>query len=263
LSVLRFLTSRQWVVRIIGGLVLATAFVLLGLWQLDRNEQRQERNAAIQAGLNRPPAPMGDVLSVGEPVAAGEQWRTVHASGRYDGGGQLALRLRPQGGQAGIHVLTPLVTGSGAVVLVDRGFLAASGADVPELPAPPSGEVEVVGRVRSGEDGGERTGDPSTGMIRYVDLDVLAPVMTGPLYGGWLELAEQDPPPDDSLALVPPPELESGPHLSYAIQWFAFAVIGIGGFILLIRAEAKARRQDAAPPADDGPVGATAAGRRG
>jgi hypothetical protein len=40
-------------------------------------------------------------------------------------------------------------------------------------------------------------------------------------------------------------------------------VIGIGGFILLIRAEARARRQDAAPPADDGPVGATAAGRRG
>lgn len=259
MSVLRFLTSRQWVVRIVGGLVLATAFVLLGLWQLDRNEQRQERNAAIQAGLDQPPAPIGDVLSVGEPVAAGEEWRTVQVVGRYDGDGQLALRLRPQGGQAGIHVLTPLMTGSGAIVLVDRGFLATSGADVPELPAPPSGEVEVVGRVRSGEDGGERTGDPSTGMIRYVDLDVLAPAMTGPLYGGWLELADQDPPADGSLALVPPPELESGPHLSYAIQWFAFAVIGIGGFILLIRAEAKVRRQDAESPDDDHSVGATPA----
>lgn len=259
MSVLRFLTSRQWVVRIVGGLVLATAFVLLGLWQLDRNEQRQERNAAIQAGLDRPPAPIEDVLYVGEQVAAGEEWRTVQITGRYDGDGQLALRLRPQGGQAGIHVLTPLVTGSGAIVLVDRGFLATSGADVPELPAPPSGEVEVVGRVRSGEDGGERTGDPSTGMIRYVDLDVLAPAMTGPLYGGWLELVDQDPPADGSLALVPPPELESGPHLSYAIQWFAFAVIGIGGFILLIRAEAKVRRQDAESPGNDHSVGATPA----
>jgi cytochrome oxidase assembly protein ShyY1 len=262
LSVLRFLTSRQWVVRIVGGLVLATAFVLLGLWQLDRNEQRQERNAAIQAGLDRPPAPIEDVLSVGEPVVAGDEWRTVQVSGRYDGAGQLALRLRPQGGQAGIHVLTPFVTGSGAVVLVDRGFLATSGADVPELPAPPSGEVEVVGRVRSGEEGGGRTGDPSTGMIRYVDLDVLAPAMTGPLYGGWLELVDQDPPADGSLALVPPPELESGPHLSYAIQWFAFAVIGVGGFVLLVRAEARVRNEDAESSGDDHPVGATPANPR-
>lgn len=256
---LRFLTSRQWVVRIVGGLVLATAFVLLGLWQLDRNEQRQERNAAIEAGLDRPPAHIEDVLTAGEPAAAGREWRTVQVSGRYDGDGQLALRLRPLGGRPGIHVLTPLVTGSGAVVLVDRGFLAASGADVPELPAPPSGEVEVVGRLRSTEDGGERTGDPSTGMIRYVDLEVLAPAMTGPLYGGWLELVDQDPPVDGTLALIPPPELESGPHLSYAFQWFAFAVIGVGGFVLLVRAEAQARREAAESPGDGHPVGATRA----
>jgi cytochrome oxidase assembly protein ShyY1 len=259
LSVLRFLASRQWVVRIIAGLILATAFVLLGLWQLDRNEQRQARNAAVEAGLNRPPAPLDDVLAVGAPVADGDQWRTVQVTGRYDGDNQLVLRLRPQGGQAGVHVLTPLVTSSGAVVLVDRGFVATAGADVPDLPAPPSGEVEVIGRVRSSENGGERTGDPSTGMIRFVDLDELAPAVDGPLYGGWLELVEQGPPPDDSLALVPPPELESGPHLSYAIQWFAFAVIGVGGFILLVRAEARVRRQDAESSGDDHPVGATPA----
>lgn len=262
MSVLRFLVSRQWVVRIVGGLVLATAFVLLGLWQLDRNEQRQARNAAIQAGLEQPAETIEDMLAPGEPVATDQEWRTVLVSGRYDESGQLALRLRPQGGQAGIHVLTPLVTDSGTTVLVDRGFLAASGADVPELPAPPQGEVDVVGRVRSSEDGGERTGDPSTGMIRYVDLDVLAAAMSRPLYGGWLELVDQDPPPEQTLALVPPPELESGPHLSYAIQWFAFAVIGVGGFVLLVRAEARARRQDASPAGNGHRTGATPAAPR-
>jgi cytochrome oxidase assembly protein ShyY1 len=257
LSVLRFLTSRQWVVRIIAGLILATAFVFLGLWQLDRNEQRQARNAAVQAALDRPPVPIEDVLSVGQPVADGDEWRTVQVSGQYESDGQLALRLRPQGGQAGIHVVTPLVTDTGAVVLVDRGFVATSGADVPGLPAPPAGEVEVIGRVRSSEDGGSRTGDPASGMIRYVDLDVLGAAMEGPLYGGWLELVEQVPPADGSLALVLPPELESGPHLSYAIQWFAFAVIGIGGFILLIRAEARVRREGAGPAAADRSAGVT------
>ncbi|HEX6233270.1 MAG TPA: SURF1 family protein [Jiangellaceae bacterium] len=257
---LDFLASRQWVVRIIAGLVLATAFVLLGLWQLDRNEQRQARNAAVEAGLNRPPAPIDDVLAAGRPVDAGDQWRTIQATGRYDGDNQLVLRLRPQGGQAGVHVLTPLVTSSGVAVLVDRGFVATSGVDVPDVPAPPPGDVEVIARVRASEDGGSRTGDPSTGMIRYVDLEVLAPAVDRPLYGGWLELVEQDPPADDSLALVPPPEIEAGPHLSYAIQWFAFTVIGIGGFVLLIRAEARVRREEASSPTNDGPVGATTAG---
>lgn len=262
-GVLRFLASRQWIVRIVAGLVLATAFVLLGLWQLERNEQRQAYNAAVQQGMDQPPAPIDEVLAVGEPAADVDQWRTVRVSGSYDGDGQLALRLRPQGGQAGIHVVTPLVTDSGAVVLVDRGFMATSGVDVPDLPGPPSGEVEVVGRVRASEDGGDRTGDPSSGMIRFIDLDVLAPAVDGPLYGGWLELVEQNPPADGSLALVPPPQLESGPHLSYAIQWFAFAVIGVGGFILLVRAEARVRQEEADSPTDDSAVGATTAGRTG
>ncbi len=231
--------------RIVGVLILATAFVLLGLWQLDRNEQRQARNAAIEQSMNQPPAPIDEVVAVDVPVTEGQEWRTVAVTGRYAGDQQLALRLRPQGGQPGIHVLTPLVTDSGAVVLVDRGFLATAGAEVPELPAPPTGEVDVVGRVRASEEGG-RTGDPTSGMVRYVDLNVLATVVDGPLYGGWLELVEQDPPADESLALVPPPELESGPHLSYALQWFAFTVIGVGGFILLVRAEARVRRETAA-----------------
>jgi cytochrome oxidase assembly protein ShyY1 len=249
--VLRFMTSRQWVMRIVAGLVLATACVLLGLWQLDRNEQRQARNAAVQAGLNQDPVPIDDALAVGRPVDDAEQWRAVRVHGEFDAN-QLVLRLRPQGGQAGVHVVTPLITDSGAAVLVDRGFVATSGTQVPDLPPPPLGPVDLVGRVRAGEDGGDRTGDPASGMVRYVDLDVLSAALEYPLYGGWLELVDQDPPADESLALVPPPELESGPHLSYALQWFAFAVIGVGGFVFLVRAESRARREESAADGTSG-----------
>jgi cytochrome oxidase assembly protein ShyY1 len=49
--------------------------------------------------------------------------------------------------------------------------------------------------------------------------------------------------------LPPAPTPDAGPHLSYAIQWFLFACIGIGGFVVLMRAESRLRREDEAAQA--------------
>ena len=37
----------------------------------------------------------------------------------------------------------------------------------------------------------------------------------------------------------PLPELSEGPHLSYAIQWFTFAVIAVAGFVVLALREGR------------------------
>lgn len=232
--------------RILGGLVLAAACVALGLWQLDRNEQRQGRNALIEANLDRPAVSVDTVLRPGVPVDPADEWLSVRATGRYDQEHELVVRLRPRAGQPGVHVLTPFVTSGGAAVLVDRGFVPGSGAQIPDIPAPPPGDVEVIGRVRPSEDQRGPGGDPATGAVRYVDVDAIAAALPYPVYGGWLERVSEDPPPAGSPEPVPPPAIESGPHLSYAIQWFAFATIGVGGFVLLVRAEANARREDEA-----------------
>lgn len=236
---------RRWLLRTVAGVLLAAACVWLGMWQLDRNEQRQHRNALIEANIADAPVPVDEVLSPDHTVEAGDEWVRVVTSGHYDVDNEWVVRLRPMAGQSGVHVLTPLVTRSGAALLVDRGFYPAQGADVPEVPAPPAGEVEVMGRVRLSEERRGPGGDPASGAIRYVDVPALAAEAPYPLYGGWIELIEQTPAPADDLTLIPAPQIESGPHLSYAIQWFAFAVIGVGGFVLLIRAEAKARAEDA------------------
>jgi cytochrome oxidase assembly protein ShyY1 len=231
-------------VRILGGVLLAAACVSLGLWQLDRNEQRQARNALIEANLGRPPVPVDEVLRPGAPVDPGDEWMNVRVEGRYDTEHELAVRMRPRAGQPGVHVVTPLVTADGAAVLVDRGFVPSSGAEIPDLPAPPPGEVAATGRIRPSEEGRGAGGDPAAGAVRFVDVDAIAAALPYPVYGGWIELASEEPPPAEPPEPVPPPQIEAGPHLSYAIQWFAFATIGVGGFVLLVRAEAKARRDD-------------------
>ncbi|MGH8775542.1 MAG: SURF1 family cytochrome oxidase biogenesis protein [Jiangellaceae bacterium] len=243
---MRFLASRQWAVRILAGLVLVAACVRLGMWQLDRNEERSARNAVVEENAHREPVAVDDLLEPGQPVRPDQQWRPVAATGRYDVDHQLVVRLRPRDGEPGVHVLTPLVTATGAALLVDRGFVPLDGpaAEIPTVFPPPSGEAEVVGRVRASEEGRGTGGDPATGAVRYVDVDEIAATFPYPVYGAWVELIEEQP----SLSTAPltpaPPTLESGPHLSYAIQWFLFACVGVGGFVFLVRAESRVRRED-------------------
>jgi cytochrome oxidase assembly protein ShyY1 len=240
------LASRRWLLRVLAGVVLVVAFVRLGIWQLDRNEERAERNAVVEANSRRDPVPIADLLEPSLAVEAGRAWTPVQATGVYDVEHELIVRLRPLEGQPGVHVLTPLVTESGAALLVDRGFVPHQGSpsSSPDIPEPPANEVEVVGRIRVSEEGRGTGGDPAAGVIRHIDVDEIAAALPYPVYGAWVEAIDEQPPPADALVRPPAPTLDAGPHLSYAVQWFLFACIGIGGFILLARAESRLRRMD-------------------
>ncbi|HEX5950122.1 MAG TPA: hypothetical protein VFZ96_03895, partial [Actinomycetota bacterium] len=76
--------------------------------------------------------------------------------------------------------------------------------------------------------------------LRYPDPAMLqAPYELWPLA---MQLEEQSPAQDgDMPVVVPRPELDEGPHLSYAVQWFIFATIALVGFVVLARREARDR----------------------
>lgn len=230
----------RWLIRTVAGVLLVLLCVRLGIWQLDRNEQRSAHNAVIEKNIGADPVPLGDVATPGSPVDAADEWRPIAVTGHYDADHQLTLRLRPVDGRRGVHAITPLVTADGAALLIDRGFLPTS-EDRPELPPPPSGEVAVTARLRQSEDGRGTGGDPATGAIRYLWIDGIADALPYPVFGGWAELISANPSASDELEAIPPPEIDAGNSLSYAIQWFLFAVVGVCGFVLLVRAEVRGR----------------------
>ena len=56
------------------------------------------------------------------------------------------------------------------------------------------------------------------------------------VYPGYVDLLSSTP-EQSGLTPLPLPDIDEGPHLSYAVQWVFFAIVAVGGFILLIRRE--------------------------
>jgi cytochrome oxidase assembly protein ShyY1 len=246
--VLGFLARPRWIALTVFAIVVAGGCVLLGLWQLDRLEGRREFNARYAEGLAAEPLPLEDLLDEGGALA----YRRTLASGRYDTEHELILYGRTFEGRAGNHVLTPLVLADGRAIVVDRGWVPIEMDEPPvQAATPPAGTVEIEGALFADQPGGAGEVVPGEGRIvtvRSVDLQAIADDMPYELVPWFLQLRTQSPSPRALPVPAPPPELTEGPHLNYAIQWFAFATIAVVGYVILVRREVKERKEPATGP---------------
>lgn len=241
----RFLLTRRWLGLLLAAVTVAAGCVALGKWQLARLEERHQRNELLARNLTRAPRPPGELLSVGRDPAGKEQYARVRATGRYDPTRQLLVRIRPFEGEVGYDVLTPFVTDEGPALLVNRGWVpaGATSTELPAVPAPPRGAVTVVARVRPSEPA-STTGTPPPGQVTRIDVAGIAATMPYDVYGGYGELVRERPAPAAAPQPRPAPEPSEGPHLAYAFQWFLFALLALGGFVVLARRES----EEGAPP---------------
>lgn len=249
---LRFLLTPRWIALLAVALVVAATCIRLGIWQLDRLEQRRALNERIRTGFAAEPVPF-DTL----PGTPDDAYRSVVATGIYDPEHEVLWYGRAFDGQPGHHVLTPLVvgteqTGQGqTAILVDRGWVPAELEMPPVARAtPPAGPVTVTGFLVPTGDGGDividrdASGRPLT--VRRPDPAALTRAVPYDLWPLAMQLEEQSPAQAGELPVtVPPPELDEGPHLSYAVQWFIFATIALVGFVVLARREARDRMRAA------------------
>jgi len=242
--VYRFLLERRWLAFLLLVVVLAAVCVQLGLWQLERFNQRQEDNARIASYLAADPAPVDEVLVGARSVPPSQEWRRVTAVGTYDPAGQVVVRYQSREDRRGVDVVTPLITAGGTAVLVDRGWLAADGAavsDVP-IPPPPPGTVTVTGWLRSDSQADAVATRPESGQVRAISSTGIAGTVDYPLYPGYIALTGQTP-PETELAPATAPDLGQGPHFFYGLQWFFFAALALFGWSYFAWLEARGKRR--------------------
>jgi surfeit locus 1 family protein len=229
----------------------AIVMIGLGIWQLDRLQERRARIATIAGRVDQSPV----VLS-GEALDAGSmEYRPAVVSGQFDFAHEIVLRNRALNGAPGYHVLTPLrIEGSEGAVLVDRGWIPYEAAS-PELRtayAGPEGPVTVRGLIRLSQPrpSSLAPADPPLGPDRprldawfWPDLSKIQRQVPYPLLPFYLE---QDPGPDRNAIPVPVHDIDlgEGPHLGYAVQWFSFAVILVVGSIALARRNVRINKGD-------------------
>lgn len=237
----RFLRPR-WIAFHLLVVAVVVLMVNLGLWQLRRLDERHAFNDRVTERIDEPPISIDELVptDVANDALDVVEWRPVRATGQYLADEQVVVVNRSQGGQAGDMVVTPLRLADGRVLLVERGFVPLDR----DINPPPSGDVSIVGRLRESQvrRRGQLT-DPAEGdltEIQRLDIDRLAGQLPGPVVPMYVELTASDPPEvGDAPAPVVEPELTSGPHLSYAVQWFIFSLLAVVGWILAVRKSAK------------------------
>ncbi|MGQ0617922.1 MAG: SURF1 family cytochrome oxidase biogenesis protein [Acidimicrobiia bacterium] len=250
----QFVLRPQWLLSHVLVLAGVVVMVNLGAWQLRRMHDRQACNDLRRDNAGAAPVPVAEVLVPGAGVdlidnddfdCRGPIARTVTAVGTYVVGDEVIIRNRSLTGRAGVWVATPLRLQDGNAVLVVRGFVPSPGGldEVPEGAGPPAGTVMVTGYVQ-GTQARDRFGpaEPSEGRLgslARVDVERVERQLDYPLLPGFVQLAQSSPAGGPFPEPVPVPGTTDGPHLAYAVQWFAFSAIAVVGYPLALRRRAR------------------------
>ncbi len=267
MSALRVLLRPGWIAL---GLVVvgfaALCFSVLAPWQLGKNSSTTERNDLIRHAVATAPAPLGEVVADPSVFDPKTEWREVVLTGRYLPDQQILLRLRSIDGQPAVEVLTPFATGHNTF-LVHRGFVRPpKAADLPAVPPPPTGTVTIHARIRASEGTSPGRGVAPIGhtMAAYsIDPADAGRALGTTLAPFYLQLSANQP---GSLSPIALPQLETGPYLSYGLQWLAFGIMAPLGVAYFLYSEIRQRRrrpEDAVEAAPDTKERLRAAGSRG
>jgi cytochrome oxidase assembly protein ShyY1 len=239
--VLKTALKPRWIAGLVFALVISGVFVLLSQWQFGRSTRPE---APVSTGTEDP-RPLTAVLKPGEFFPGSVADQVVTATGRYDPQKQVLVPNRINGGAKGFWIVSafavqgaPALTGVGATpetwVPVARGWVA----DAADAPAPPSGTVQLTGRLIPSEAPLPNT-DAGTGRATAVSVAELINLWDVSSYPGFVAASAERSAGADVAVTGPVRPLNIGPqppaqtvnwlNLFYAAEWVVFA-----GFALFI-----------------------------
>ena len=214
----------------IGYLVMLVFLLCLGVWQLDRAEQKHVELAQRAAAIEAPVVSLNN-----RPVETGLEeyaFRRARVTGVYDTQRQFLLDNQVKDREVGYRWLVPLqIEGQDQAVLVDRGFIPVGDdrGQLPELVIEQSKQT-VTGQIVAGPGVAMQLGGATDNAgewprrVQYLDYDYLDSQTPYTVLGDRLLL-------EGSLDLAPRIERSGrdawryGPerHEGYAFQWFSMA----------------------------------------
>ncbi|MBP1850191.1 SURF1 family protein [Rhizobium halophytocola] len=230
-----FFRPRVLVATALAALVTAM-FVGLGIWQIERLQWKLDLIARVDARVHADavPAPAEDAWA--SVTREGDEYRHVSVTGTFVNADEVQIYVPTRLGP-GYWVMTPLKRDDGTYVMINRGFVPEELKD-PAKRTPPTGAVTVKGLLRISEDKGwlfSRANDPEHkawyrrdigSITKAFDLAPAAPYFIDEELG-----SDPDAFPRGGLTVV---EFRNS-HLSYAITWFAMALMTLVCYGVVLR----------------------------
>lgn len=231
--------SRRTTLFVSLALIAAAACVRLGFWQLSRLHDRQALNAYVATRLDSAAVPYWTLPR----DSAKTHYRRVSLNGTPDFEHEFYYINRSHQGSPGVYVLTPVrVPGQDTAVLVNRGWVYAPDGAVIEAARWHAIDTLFVGYVEEFQPGdGARPAQAN--QLRRVNAPQIAAAVPYPIASTYVVAIGVDSAMYGIPLRVLQPVLDEGPHRSYAIQWFVFAVMAVAGGVFVVLKEREAGRR--------------------
>ncbi len=231
----------RWIAGLVFAIVISGVFVLLSQWQFGRSTKPE---APVSTGTEEA-RPLTAVLKPGEFFPGSVADQVVTATGSYDPQKQVLVPGRINDGAKGFWIVSafavqgaPVLAGAGASpqtwIPVARGWVA----DAAEAAAPPSGTIELTGRLIPSEAPLPNT-DAGPGRASAVSVAELINLWDVSSYPGFVaasaersagaDVAASDAVKPLKVGPQPPAQTVNWLNLFYAAEWVVFA-----GFALFI-----------------------------
>jgi surfeit locus 1 family protein len=236
------------------AVVMAAGCIRLGFWQISRLHQRRARNALVIA---RQDSAIVDFAAL-PPDSATTRFRRVRVSGTPDYAHELIWAARTHRGSPGVNILTPVrVAGRDTAVIVNRGWLYSPDGATFEEAKWHEHDTTFVGYVDEypSPDGLAYSTRPN--VIAHLGYGIVAKTLPYPVAKTYIVMTGDSVMAVDRIARLTVPPLDEGPHFSYAVQWFGFALVALGGAGFVI----KQSRSSGGPRDENASTGAPPIGR--
>jgi surfeit locus 1 family protein len=225
----------------VGAVLLCAVFIRLGFWQWDRGNVRQAQWTEFSRGADEA------VALDARGVDAVARFQRVTVIGQLDAEHQFLLDNRSHAGRPGYEVLTPLDRPGGQIVLIDRGWVPFTGSrnKLPDVAPLSHGTamVKVTGRADDLPSGGLALGRAAPTLdagwpkvTSYPTMKELSAALARPLEPRIVLLDAGEP--NGYVRDWRPPGMEPIRHWSYAIQWWAFAIVTLIFWAVVSRTKA-------------------------
>ena len=223
---------RLW--SIIVTLILLSMFIRLGLWQLERADEKHAIEQQQQALMKQGSLKIDSKLSLQDVF----EYQTAEVNGRFLPDRVMFLDNKPYNGVHGYHVITPLrINNTEKYILVNRGWvpMRAHRKDLPEVNTSDK-QQNITGMIKFpaeqfklGEAINENNQWPWR--IQWLELDLIAKQL-GIEILPFVVLQQGEENSNfirDWKIIVSPAEK----NISYAVQWFSFAILLLVIFIVV------------------------------